>query len=221
MDQRIFIITGHYGSGKTEFAVNFALRLRERFPRVALSDLDIVNPYFRSREREVLLKEGGVELITPPSRIGNADLPAVPAQVLSIFEDESLAGVIDVGGDAVGARVLARFVPYAERRNYALYMVLNFNRGLTKTPEAAVQYLRSIEASSGLRVTGLVNNTHLCAESSALDVLHGNALSLKAAEETGLPLLYNAFDARLLSEIPETLAGENFPLTLYMKKPWE
>ncbi|MCE5235569.1 MAG: hypothetical protein ABFC62_02295 [Clostridiaceae bacterium] len=221
MEQRIFIVTGHYGSGKTEFAVNFALRLREKFPRVALSDLDIVNPYFRSREREALLKERGVELIASSSRMGNADLPALPAQVLSIFEDETLVGVIDVGGDAVGARVLARFVPYAERQNYALYMVLNFNRGLTKTPEAAVQYLKSIEASSGLKVTGLVNNTHLCGESTARDVLRGNALSLKVAGQTGLPLLYNAFDARLSGEIPETLAGENFPLTLYMKKPWE
>lgn len=220
-EQRIFIITGHYGSGKTEFAVNFALRLKEKFPRVALADLDIVNPYFRSREREALLKEHGVELISSPARMGNADLPALPAQVLSIFEDESLAGVIDVGGDPVGARVLARFKEHAKRQSYALYMVLNFNRGLTKTPQAAAVYLKGIEASSGLKVTGLVNNTHLCGETSAEDVLRGNALSLETARETGLPLLYNAFDARLAADIPEAMEGEAFPLTLYMKKPWE
>ncbi len=221
MSERIFIITGHYGSGKTEFAVNFALRLKESRPRVALSDLDIVNPYFRSREREDLLKEHGVELIAPNARLGNADLPALPAQVLSIFDDETLTGVLDVGGDPVGARVLARFQPYAQRQSYALYMVLNFNRGLTKTPEAAVEYLRGIEASSGLSVTGLVNNTHLCGETTAEVVLRGNALSLAVAKETGLPLLYNAFDARLSGELPQTLQGEAFPLTLYMKKPWE
>ena len=221
MTQRIFIITGHYGSGKTEFAVNLALRLREKRPRVALSDLDIVNPYFRSRERGELLRARGVELIASPARMGNADLPALPAQVLSVFEDETLTGVLDVGGDPVGARVLARFVPYAEKQNYALYMVLNFNRGLTKTPEAAVNYLRSIEASSGLRVTGLVNNTHLCNETTAEDVLRGNALSLEVEKQTGLPLLYNSFDARLEAELPKDLAGESFPLELYMKKPWE
>lgn len=221
MNKRIYIITGHYGSGKTEFAVNLALRLKEKYPRVALADLDIVNPYFRSREREELFKEYGVELIASPARMGNADLPALPAQVLSIFEDETLTGVIDVGGDPVGARVLQRFAPYANRQPYALYMVLNFNRGLTKTPEAAIEYLRGIEASSGLTVTGLVNNTHLCSESSARDVLRGNALSMEVAAKTGLPLLYNAFDERLTAEIDPSLMGEGFPLTLHMKKPWE
>lgn len=220
-EQRIFIITGHYGSGKTEFAVNFALRIKERFPRVALSDLDIVNPYFRSREREALLKEHGVELIASPTRMGNADLPAIPAQVLSIFEDETLAGVIDVGGDPVGARVLARFAPHLQTKNYALYMVLNFNRGLTKDAASAIHYLKGIEASSGLKVTGLVNNTHLCGETTTEDVLRGNALSLEVAGETGLPLLFNAFDGRLSNELEGKLTGEPFPLTLYMKKPWE
>lgn len=219
--KRIVIITGHYGSGKTEFAVNLALRLREQYPRVALADIDIVNPYFRSREREELFRRRGIQLIASAQKYGNADVPALPPNVISIFEDDGLSGVLDVGGDPVGARVLARYAPYLKDRDYEMLVVLNFNRGLTKTPDEAAAYLQGIERSAGIRATGLVCNTHLCGETTVQDVMRGNELSLKVAEKTGIPLVYNTVDKRLCGGLPPELGKTVFPLTIYMNKPWE
>ena len=108
---RVSIITGHYGTGKTEFAVNLALAMAGEGTSVILADLDIVNPYFRSRERRSLLEEAGVRLISSSQACSDADVPALPAELLTILEDRSLRGVLDIGGDPVGARVLARFQP--------------------------------------------------------------------------------------------------------------
>lgn len=219
--KRIVIVTGHYGSGKTEFAVNLALRLRERYPRVALADIDIVNPYFRSREREELFRKHGIELIASAQKYGNADVPALPANLISIFEDDGLTGVLDVGGDPVGARVLARYAPYLKDREYEMLVVLNFNRGLTKTADEAVSYLQGIERSAGVKATGLVCNTHLCGETTERDLLRGYELSMMVSEKTGLPLVYNTVEKSLCGALPPELDATVFPLTIYMNKPWE
>ena len=102
---RLSIITGHYGTGKTEFAVNLGLKLAEEGASVMLADLDIVNPYFRSRERRQLLNEAGVRLISSSQACSDADVPALPAELLTILENQEITGVLDIGGDPVGARV--------------------------------------------------------------------------------------------------------------------
>lgn len=218
---KVIIVTGHYGSGKTEFAVNLALQLKEEYPRVALADIDIVNPYFRSREQEKMFMMRGIDLIASAQKYGNADVPALPARLLSIFEDETLTGILDVGGDPAGARVLARYTPYLYEKPYEMLVVLNFNRGLTKTADEAISYLRGIEHTSGIKATGLVSNTHLCGETTVHDVIRGDQLAQEVAEKTGLPVKYSAVEARLIPALPAPLAGKLFPLTIYMKKPWE
>ncbi|MEI3304746.1 MAG: hypothetical protein V8R40_01200 [Dysosmobacter sp.] len=108
---RLTIVTGHYGTGKTEFSVNLALALAGEGEQVMMADLDIVNPYFRSRERKALLEDAGIRLICSSQACSDADVPALPAEVLTILENRDVRGVLDIGGDPVGARVLARFRP--------------------------------------------------------------------------------------------------------------
>ena len=215
---RLTIVTGHYGTGKTEFSVNLALALAREHPDVTLADLDIVNPYFRSRERKALLAQHGVTLISSSQACTDADVPSLPPQLLGLLDDPSRRGVLDIGGDPVGARVQARFRPRIAKEDHQLLFVLNANRPEVRQRDDAIRYLRSIEAVTGLSCTGIVNNTHLCGETTAEDIRKGALLAAAVSEETGIPLLCHT--------ALETLAGELedlplFPIRIYMKKPWE
>jgi hypothetical protein len=217
---RISIVTGHYGTGKTEFAVNLALAMAQEGDQVMIADLDIVNPYFRSRERRALLEEAGVRLISSSQACSDADVPALPAELLTILENRGIRGVLDIGGDPVGARVLARFQPKIVQEDYQLIYVLNANRPEVRSAETAITYLRGIEATTGLTCTGIVNNTHLCGETTAEEIRKGAALAEQVSGETGIPVLCHVAEERFvsaLSDLPETV----FPITIKMKKPWE
>ena len=217
---RISIVTGHYGTGKTEFSVNLALALAAEGASVMLADLDIVNPYFRSRERRSLLEEAGVRLISSSQACSDADVPSLPAELLAILENRDIRGVLDIGGDPVGARVLARFQPKIVQEDYQLIYVLNANRPEVRTAEAAVRYLRGIEATTGLTCTGIVNNTHLCGETTEEEIRKGAALAAEASSEINIPVLCHVAEEKFvpaLSDLPETV----FPITIKMKKPWE
>lgn len=217
---RISIVTGHYGTGKTEFAVNLALAMAEAGEQVMLADLDIVNPYFRSRERRPLLEEAGVRLISSSQACSDADVPALPAELLTILENRGIRGVLDIGGDPVGARVLARFHPKLLQEDYQLIYVLNANRPEVRDPDSAAAYLRGIEATTGLTCTGIVNNTHLCQETTEAEIRKGAALAAAVSRETGIPVLCHVAEERFaanLSDLPEMV----FPITIKMKKPWE
>ena len=217
---RVSIITGHYGTGKTEFAVNLALAMAAEGQRVMVADLDIVNPYFRSRERRDTLAQAGVQLISSSQACADADVPSLPAELLTIFENRDLRGILDIGGDPVGARVLARFRPKILAEDYQLIYVLNAHRPEVREAENAIAYLRGIEAATGLPCTGIVNNTHLCGETTAADIRKGAVLSAEVSRQTGIPVLCHVAVERLsnqLSDLPETV----FPITIQMKKPWE
>ena len=217
---RLSIVTGHYGTGKTEFAVNLALAMARDEERVMMADLDIVNPYFRSRERRKVLEEAGIRLISSSQACSDADVPALPAELLTILENRDIRGVLDIGGDPVGARVLARFRPKILQEDYQLIYVLNANRPEVRTAEAAVRYLRGIEATTGLTCTGIVNNTHLCGETTEEEIRKGAALAAEVSRETNIPVLCHVAEEKFvptLSDLPETV----FPITIKMKKPWE
>lgn len=215
--ERLYIITGHYGSGKTEFAVNFSLALAAAGHPVALADLDVVNPYFCSRERKAELERAGVRVIL--SNAASTDMPAVNPAVLSLMEP-GITGIMDVGGDAAGARVLGRFAEKIRGVAHEMFCVLNFRRPETATAKQALDYLRAIEHSAKLSVTGLINNTHLCGETRAEDILLGARLSEELSALTGIPLVYHAAMRGLAKSI-QVSSGKLFPMDIYMKKPWE
>ncbi len=217
MEQHLTIVTGHYGSGKTEFAVNLAFRLTEEGNSVSLADLDIVNPYFCSRERRDTLTAAGIRLIA--SSMSGTDMPAINPEVYALLES-GVCGIMDVGGDAVGAMVLGRYAAKIQQIEHEMLCVVNFNRPETNTLEKAEQYLRQIEYSAKLAVTGLVGNTHLLKDTTAADVLQAAEKLNTLAKQTGIPVKYHAFDARLAGSIdlPEPL---QFPMRFYMGKPWE
>ena len=217
---RISIVTGHYGTGKTEFAVNLALAMAAEGQRVMVADLDIVNPYFRSRERRAVLEQAGVQLISSSQSCADADVPALPAELLTILENRLLRGILDIGGDPVGARVLARFRPKITAEDYQLIYVLNANRPEVREPEGAIAYLRGIEAATGLTCTGIVNNTHLCGETTAEEIRKGAALATDVSRRTGIPVLCHVAVERLVPQV-EDLPEAVFPITIQMKKPWE
>ena len=217
---RLTIVTGHYGTGKTEFSVNLALALAAQGENVTLADLDIVNPYFRSRERKPLLQENGVKLISSSQACSDADVPSLPPQIFSLFENREIKGVLDIGGDPVGARVLARFRPQILREDHQLVYVLNANRPEVREAESAIEYLRSIESVTGLQCTGIVNNTHLCGETTPEEIRKGAALAAQVSEETGIPVICHVAHEKFAQELQD-LPQSVFPITIKMKKPWE
>ena len=218
--KRIQIITGHYGSGKTEYAVNLALSLVREKDNVVLADLDIVNPYFRSYEQTKTLEDAGVKVIVT-SCGGVADIPALNPEVMSVFQQEKWNGVLDIGGDPIGARVLARFAHQIREDSYDLLFVLNANRPETKDVESALQYMRGIEKECLLKVTGIVNNTHLCGETTAEEIIKGAKLAHALSEATGLPVVHHAVQEKFVEAVKPSLTEPILPMKIYMKKPWE
>lgn len=220
-DKRIRIIIGHYGSGKSEFSMNYVTRLRELIDtKVAISDLDVVNAYFRTREKRDFLQSKDILPIDSSIQATTLDLPAVSAQVTSPITDKEYNYVIDVGGDDVGARVLGRFSHLIEKDDYDMFCVVNANREKTQTAQDVINHIKSIEKTSNLKVTGLVNNTHLVRETTVDDILKGNELIKEVSNLTGIPIRYVTCLESLISQLPNNLRGEIFPVKLYMRECW-
>ena len=217
--KRINIICGHYGSGKTNLAVNLAVDLRRQGRDVTLVDLDIVNPYFRSADFTAALEAGGVRVISPMFANSNVDIPAITGEVYSVFEPGAGTVIIDVGGDDAGAAALGRYAAMVPQDDYTLLCVLNARRYLTRSAQEAADILREITFASRITATGLLNNTNLGPDTTAQTVRESVPYAQEAAELTGLPLIATAFDHRLL---PELGALENgYPVELYVRPPWE
>lgn len=219
--RRLTVVAGHYGSGKTEFSVNLACAMGRRGLRCALCDLDVVNPYFRAREKKALLARCGVELVAPRVQGPEADIPALPAEVFAILQDPGRYSVLDLGGDGIGARALARFRREIDPAEVEVLFVLNANRPETATMVQACTYMDQIRRVLGLEFTGIVNNTHLCGETGVEDVLRGAALAEEMAAHTGVPVRCHTVRRDLAAHVNARLAGEVFPFQIYMKKPWE
>ena len=197
------LIVGHYGSGKTNVAVNAAIaaRLSDLRP-VHLADLDIVNPYFRSADAADLLREHGVDPLLPQFANTNVDIPSLPPRLASLLDSKDDLTFIDVGGDD-GSVALGMYRGALERAGYAMWFVVNAYRPLISTAEGARDCLREIEEASGLRCTGLVNNSNLGEETTAQEVLASVPYARACAEACSLPLLFHAYRADLIPDLPE------------------
>ena len=220
-EKRIRIITGHYGSGKTEFAVNYTFGLAGTGKKTSIVDLDIVNPYFRSREIEPYFVKKDIRVISSSIKGLSGDVPALSPEIFAVLQDTSYEVVLDVGGDRVGARALARYHEYFDREPYDMLFVLNANRHQTNSVDGAVSYLRSIEDSSRQKVTALVNNTHLCGNTTVEEIMKGQRLCEDVSKVLELPIKYVVVEKKFADMLPKGLQGEIFPIDIYMKKPWE
>ena len=200
---------------------HLALALRESSEQVALADLDVVDPYFRSRECAPLLARRGIRLISSANTCRDADLPSMPAEVNVLLDNPTLTGVLDIGGDPIGARVLARFAHQLKSEDFDLLFVLNANRPETKDVESALQYMQGIEAECRQKVTGIVNNTHLCGETTAEEILKGARLAQQLSERTSLPVIHHAVQRKFVEQVQDKLSEPVLPMNIYMKKPWE
>ena len=219
-DRRIRIITGHYGSGKTEFAVNYAIKLAHLGRKTAIGDLDIVNPYFRSREKKDFMERLGIRVVAPAGKLINADVPALPAEIYTLLQDESYDVVLDVGGDAVGARTLGRYYNYLNGGGYDMFIVINASRPSTQECETVVRYIEEIEMSARIPATGLINNTHMLRHTTVQDILKGQRVAEKVSRQKNLPVKYISAIEKIAEQIPEGLTGEIFPVKMYMRPEW-
>lgn len=215
--KRITLLSGHYGSGKTNIAVNLARRLRASRENVAIADIDIVNPYFRTKDSQAELEKAGIRLISSPYAGSNVDLPALPDEVYSITDDKSVTAVVDVGGDDRGALALGRWRDaILQEGDYEMLFVINCFRPLTATPEDAVEVMREIEIASGIPFTAVVNNSNLGDETTARDVLESGAYAANVCAISALPLKMTTVREELYPWL-EGEIGNLFPLRLQEK----
>ncbi len=213
--KRLTLFAGHYGSGKTNIAVNYALHLAGEGKKVCIADLDIVNPYFRTKDSADVLTAAGIDLISPQYANTNVDLPALPAESYRLVQDKKTYGIMDIGGDDRGAYALGRFTPAIKEENdYRMAFVANCYRPLTRTPEDALEIMREIENACGLRFTCIVNNSNLGPETTAQTVRDSLDFIESLSALSGLPLWLHTAMQSVAQELPELPV---LPLTLQEK----
>ena len=212
--KRLTLFAGHYGSGKTNIAVNYALLLASEGKKVCIADLDIVNPYFRTKDSAKELEAAGIDLISPQFANSNVDLPALPAEAYRLVTDRETYGIMDIGGDDRGAYALGRYVPsILEENNYRMIFVANCYRPLTRTPEEAMEVMREIEEACKLRFTDIINNSNLGPETTAETVRSSQDYMEALSNLSRLPIFATTAVAEVAKELPEPV----IPLQLQEK----
>lgn len=188
--KRLTMLCGHYGSGKTNVAVNMAFDLKKQCERVAIADLDIVNPYFRTKDSSAEFEKANIRLICSQYANTNLDIPALPQDMYTITDDKTTKVILDIGGDDRGALALGRLVPEILRENdYEMLMVINSYRPLTPNAQSTVEVMREIELASKIPFTGLINNSNLGEETTEQDVLDSAIYARQVSQQTGLPVV--------------------------------
>lgn len=217
---RIRVFTGHFGSGKTEISINYALKLADEGKKVCIADLDIVNPYFCTRDEKEMLESRGIRLIATPKEYANAELGTIPLNTLAVFNDKSYEVVLDVGGDDQGAVALGQYNRYFNEEEYDMHFVVNTGRPLTKDAEGVIDYIREIENASRLKVKYLINNANLSYETKIDDILYGQKVVKEVSKITGLPIKFTAVREDLIDKLSGEIEGEIFPIKIFMLPPW-
>ncbi|MBR2404149.1 MAG: ATP-binding protein [Clostridia bacterium] len=217
--KRLNIITGHYGSGKTEFAINYALRLKEVFGSATICDMDIVNPYFRTYDASGFLTQSGIKVIAPEYAGTNLDLPSLPSDIFSVFADRSAAAVLDVGGDEDGAIALGQYYPHIKQEDYDMFMVVNTKRPDTADAESIIRLAREIQAVSRCKITAIVNNANLSYLSGKDDFIGSFKVLDEVSQKLSVPVKYIAGSPEILAQLDTET--EKFPMQLFMQLPFD
>jgi len=215
--KRLTLLCGHYGSGKTNVAVNLAFYLKEQYNNVVVADLDIVNPYFRTKDSIDDFKARGIELICSQYANTNVDIPALPANMYRLTADKDITAVIDVGGDDRGAYALGRLVPEIKaENNFDMLMVINGYRPLTPDAESTIEVMREIETACGLKFTGLVNNSNIGEETTAEDIIKSIGYANEVSQASGLPIVMTSVKRELYDGLKNKI-DNLLPMTLQAK----
>lgn len=222
MNRKITILSGHFGSGKTEIAINLALLERLTHGKVAINDLDIINPYFRTRDVSRLFQQHDVELIAPKHHLATTDLPIVSGEIYRILHDPSYRLIVDAGGDVEGATVLGQYYHEWKNLNPELLFVLNGNRPYVSTLEGAVYTVKQVEKAARINVTGIINNSNIGSETTMNEIQNGLELSSSLSEKLKIPLLYTTISTHLKKEAEDFAKNHQVMfIQRYMKLPWE
>lgn len=190
--KRIFLFAGHYGSGKSEVAVNFAMGL-SRLYSTAIVDFDIVNTFFRAAGARNELERGGIRVVAPVYANTNVDVPALPAEISGLFGDSAVKAVFDVGGDGAGAKAVSRYRDDFAKEDYANFFVFNIRRPMTSTLRQITEYFYEIQGSARLPFTAIINNTNLLGETGAQDLLEGLDTAGELSRRLSLPVAFSAY----------------------------
>ncbi|NHC39978.1 hypothetical protein G6549_08350 [Bacillus sp. MM2020_1] len=220
--RKITILSGHFGSGKTEIAINLALSERQKHEKVAINDLDIINPYYRTRDVASIFQQRDIELIAPKSHLATSDLPIVSGEIYRVLHDHRYRLIVDAGGDKDGATALGQY--YHEWKEFSpeLLFVLNKNRPYVSTLEGALYTIKQIEKASRLNITGIINNSNLGMETTMQDVQTGFELCCRVAEKLEIPFLYTTISNHLKKEAEEFADNHDVIfIERFMKLPWE
>ncbi len=212
--KRLTLFAGHYGSGKTNIAINYAVYLKQMGYPVTVADLDIVNPYYRAKDSEAMLQEMGIDMIASRFANSNVDLPALPKEIYGLVNDTERYGVLDIGGDDRGALALGRYTPDILKEGaYEMLLVINRSRPLTRTAEDTAEVLREMEKAGGIRFTGIVNNTNFGLETKAEDIISSVSYAGDVSRVTGLPIKMTCAMRTLIPQL-EGKIPNLFPMDL-------
>ena len=212
MEKRITVVTGCFGSGKSEIAVQLALNAAPR-AKVTLADLDIVNPYFTSSRQKEEMEAGGIMVVSPVFSGTGVEALAISPQLRAIFTKQAGICVVDLGGDATGATVLGSFANEINAQGADMLFVLNPYRPFTDTTRAALEMMRGIENKARVKVTGIINNANMVGETTPAHLAHGDAQCKDLAAQTGLPIVYHCGTQEILAQA-KGLSGAPLALTL-------
>lgn len=226
-EKRIIVFVGHFGSGKTECAVNYGLKLNSEGFKTSIIDLDIANPYFRSREKKKYMTELGIKCYSNMYDEDITDeIPAIDPGIRMPLENKEYHAVVDAGGDGMGAKILVQFRKYFIGEDCELWAVLNANRPGTNSVDGALKHFSEIEAACGVKIKGIVNNTHMIRETRPEDIIKGYRLGKELSEKTGLPLKFNTCVEYLLEDLKKETEAQGisdmeiFPINLEMRESW-
>lgn len=214
--KRLTLLCGHYGSGKTNVAVNMAFDLKKQYDRVAIADLDIVNPYFRTKDSSAQLEAAGIRLICSEYANSNVDIPALPDEMYAVNDDKATRFVLDVGGDDRGALALGRLTEgILSENSYDMLMVINCYRPLTPDPQSVLEIMAEIEYACRIPFTGIINNSNLGEQTTQADILASLDFANEVSRLSGLPILATTLRADLCAGLSPKIPS---PMPLELQK---
>ena len=221
MQKRLNIFCGHYGSGKTEVSLNYAIKLAKQGKKVSIVDMDIVNPYFRTADARKILSEYGIEMIASEFANSNLDIPTIPQEVKKVFFDTDRVILFDVGGDDDGAFALGQFNSFFQKEEYKMTLVVNTKRPLTGEMTELYDMAKRIEFASRLKFTDIANNTNIGKLTDSKTLMSDYSEIASLSEKLGIPVTMQCGLDIALSELTEEFAKDRFPMQIYIKMPWE